>query len=265
MEISELTAMLTDGLPADQAAIVKAAIERDSVKAKAAGLKAQAEFDAIQTRAATLQQELEGTTDKPGSRAYQKWYNENYAAIEKLNKDVAAYDAKHGAGAYQTMISGGGAPPTPSTGGGRVLSEEEVQRLVDKRIQEGYAPRWSDLLTNTGDLVQRHMFAGRKTPIDFTAVSKLAGEKYNGNLSLAYDEYDRPEREKQAKLDEDARVEKRVQDEVAKRQAAIQFPSGADFTPSTLSTRPKTEVDGFDKAKLQHELARDWAKTGQPS
>ena len=139
-------------------------------------------------------------------------------------------------------------------------TEEEIQALVDQRIQQQYSPRWSELLMSTGSLVQRHMLAGRKNPIDFAHVSKVAAEKYNGNLDQAYDEWDKPEKDKELKAAEDARVDQRVKDELAKRGASANFPAAADFTPSAMSTRTKAEQDKYDPQALKNELARGWAE-----
>jgi len=77
MDIKELESWLVEGLDDTSKAAVVAALNRDSVKTKAAGLKQQGEYDAIQRQSAALQAELEGATDKPGTRAYAKWYNDN--------------------------------------------------------------------------------------------------------------------------------------------------------------------------------------------
>ena len=262
MDVQELTNWLTDGLPADQAAIVKAAVERDAVKTKVATVKQASEYAELQTRATSLQQELDdqGTPGqsgyKPGSRAYKKWYDENYAKVQQLAADKAAYEAKYG------KLDGTGVPThTPqSTVTGKTLTAEEVQQLVNTQIQQNYAPKWSELLMSTGSLVQRHMLAGRKNPIDFAVVSDLAAKKYNNNLDLAYDEWDKPERDKETKVATDKEVDRRVQEELQKRNATHQFPAAADFTPSALSSRPKADVDKFDAPTLKQQLAAEWSK-----
>jgi hypothetical protein len=263
MEINDLITMLTEGLDPADAAVVRRSIERDAVKAKATTLKQQSEYDALNSRLTAMQQEMEDQGQpgqagyKAGAKTYAQWYQQNYPKIQKLQDDMAKYQAKFG-----TLE----APTTQQTppAGGKQFTDAEIQALVDQRIQQQYSPRWSELLMNTGDLVQRHMFAGRKTKIDFPTVSKLAAEKYNGNLDQAYDEWDKPEREKELKAAEDARVEQRVKDELAKRGAGANFPAAADFTPSSLSNRTKSEVEKYDPQALKNDLAREWA-TGSVS
>lgn len=258
MEINDLITMLTDGLDPTDAAIVRKAIERDAVKAKAVTLKQQSEYDAINARLIAFQQELEDQGQpgqagyKAGAKTYANWYQQNYPKIQKLQEDKAKYEAKYG-----TLE----APTTQSTTTtvGKQFTDADIQALVDQRIQQQYSPKWSDLLMGTGNLVQKHVLAGRKTPIDFAKVSQLAAEKYNSNLEQAYDEWDKPEREKEMKVAEDARVDQRVKDELAKRGASANFPAAADFTPGALSAHTKAEIEKFDPEAFKREMARDLA------
>jgi len=253
MRIEDLYGWLTEGLPADQAAIVKGAIERDAVKNKVATLKMEQEYNTLTTQIGALTAELDGAPDRPGTRAYAKWYNEHYKTVEALDKFKREYEAKFGAWDPSKVPT---TVPTTSTG----MSKEEIQALIDKstddRIGAKYAPMWDTLLTSTGTLVQKHMLAGRKAAIDFKAVAKLAQEKFAGNLEMAYDEWDKPERDKETKAAEDARVEVRVKEELAKRGATTAFPPAADFTPGGLTPRPKVETDKFDRTAMQNDLAR---------
>lgn len=256
MDINELTAWLTEGLPAEQAAIVKAQIEKDANKTRIVGLKQQKEYGDLETRAATLQAELDGAPDKPGTRAYQKWYTENYTAIQKLQADRAAYEAKYGT--LENPINPTPSPtPNPQPG----LTAADIQREVDKRIMEGYAPKWSELITQSGTVLERHIRSGRKSPIDWKAVSEKAAA-HGGDLNRAYDEWDKPEADKAAAAATEAEVTRRVNDELQKRGASSQFPAGADLTPGTLSSRTKAESDKFDKTALQRDLASTWMSGG---
>lgn len=261
MDIQHLIDMLTEGLPADQVAVVTAAIQRDSVKAKATTLKQQSEYDALNGRLTAMQQELEGdaASGKLGTRAYAKWYQDNQKDVEGLITAQKKYIEKYG------KFEGSFEPPTTTQPVAAALDPATIQRMVDERIQTQYAPRWSGLLESTGNLVQKHMFAGRKTPIDFTAVSKIAQDKYAGNLDQAYDEWDAPERIKVQAADTEKEIKRRVDEEIQKRGVNTNFPGGADFTPSALSARPKTEVDGFDKTALRNNLAKDWMSAGSGS
>jgi hypothetical protein len=247
VEINDLIAMLTEGLPAENAAQVRAAMERDVVKSKVSGLRQQSEYQTLADQQARLQAELEGGPDKPGAKAYQKWYDENFAKIQQMQTAVAAYQEKYGSLEAPTTQQ-------PQPGGGRVPTEEDIQRMVDARIGNQYAPRWSNLLTDTGTIVQKHMFAGRKTPIDFGKLAEIAKNK-NGDLQAAYDEWDKPEREKAEADAREKDVEKRVQERLQKMNVQQQFPSGADMSShGALASRTKSDVDKFDKTSLQKDL-----------
>ena len=259
MEIQELIAMVTEGLPAEQAATVRAAIERDNVKSKVSTIKAQKDFDAIVQEQQRFQQELEGANGQPGSRAYKEWYDKNWKAIEANDLAIKKYEEKNGVGSFARALAGEAVTPPA---GGKTLSEDDIQRMVDARIQGQYAPRWSELLTSTGSIVQKHMFAGRKKPIDFKELSKIAQEKTQGDIDRAYDIWDEPERTAAAKKAEDDRVDQRVKEELQKRGASASFPSGADLTPSTLGVKTKDETSKFDRTNLNRELAQSWMSGG---
>lgn len=250
MDISVLITALTEGLPAEQAAIVKAAIERDQVKTKAGGWKQESDVADLQARSQALQAELEGdaANGKLGAREYQKWYTENSPAIAKLNKDIAAYKAKHG---ELDAAPGNPNPPTPGTPAAG-LSALDIQREVDKRINEQYAPKWGSLLTGVGSVVQKHMLSGRKTEIDFKKLEELAAAR-GGDLMLAYDEYDRPERESTAKAATEAEIERRVKEEIQKRGASSSFPGGADMTPGSLTHR---DSSNFSRSSMMNDLVK---------
>lgn len=255
MDVNEIIAMLTDGLPADQAAIVKGAIERDAVKAKVGGIKAQREFEAIEAQRQQLAAELEGANGQPGSRAYQKWYSDNFKQIEANSMAIKKYDEKHGQGAFATAVEAGGAPPAaPPAGAG--MSKDDIKRLFQEEFKN-VAPNIAGVVKGAGRLVQRHMYAGRKTEIDFETLDKLMGEK-NYTLEQAYDEWDKPEREKVAKATTEAEIERRVKEEVQKRGATSNFPAGADLTPSSLSSRSEADVKAFDRGSLNKSLLEAW-------
>jgi uncharacterized protein YukE len=248
--------MITDGLPADQAAIVKAAIERDAVKTKASTIKAQNEWQSIEQQRAALQDAMEGGPNRPGAKAYQQWYNDNYNKVVELQANLQKYQEKYGPNPDASN------PPNP---GGRTMTPEEIQAEVDKRIRDQYAPLWSNTLTQTGTVVQKHLMAGRKTPIPMSDLGKLASERFNGNLEQAYDEWDKPEREKAFKADQEAEVERRVQERLQQHGAGPSFPGGADMTPSTLGIRTKTDMDKFDPAALKQDLAKTFIEAGKVS
>jgi hypothetical protein len=232
MDANELISMLTEGLTPEQAAAVRSAIERDTVKAKVSSLKAQSEYQALVDKQTQLQAELEGGPDKPGAKAYQKWYDENFAKVQQLQKDKAAYEAKFGA-----LDNPNPNPKNPNpTPGITFKTQEELDqcgaaRAAQGLIQNQYAPMWSKNLVVTGRIVQRHMLAGRKSEVDFDTLGKLAAEKFGGDLESAYAEWDRPEREKIQKADADKEIERRVTEELQKRGASSHYPSGVGLDP----------------------------------
>jgi hypothetical protein len=248
MDVKALIAMLTDGLDPAEAAVVRKAIERDAVKAKASTWKQQEEYQALVDAEAKLKVELEGdkAAGKLGAKEYQKWYTDNAAAIEALKTKAAAYETKYGSLESPTPTP----TPTPT---GRTFTEDDIQKVVDARIQGVYAQNWSKLLKGTGGIIERHMYAKREKPINWDTLETLAA-KYNGNLDQAYEEYDKPERDKaEAKAREDE-VERRVTERIQKMGGNAHFPAAADAGPSALSARTKTEREGFDKTAFQREL-----------
>ncbi len=280
MEISELIQWATEGLDAKDAEVVKKAMEREVVKSKAAGLKAQSEFDAIIAERAALQEELAGnpTEKKVGTREYKNWYEKNAAKAIENDKKIQEFDTKHGEGSFAKALSGElpvGAPPvvagTPLSeaqiqalvdakvaGFKPTLPEADIQKMVDDRFNKQYAPTTANTVVSVANLMQKHMLAGRKTPIDFNKLATMANEKYAGNVDQAYDEWDKPEREKLAAADLEATIERRVNEEIQKRGAQA-VPAGADATPGALSAH-KTDSSAFDRNKLLQEMRMDLSK-----
>lgn len=249
MDLEALISYLTEGLDADQSKAVRDALKNEKVSSKVGGLRQQRELDELQQREATLKAELEGDgAQKLGAKAYKEWYDKNYAAVVKLQQDQAKYIEKYGTLEAPKPQDQQQQQQQQNLQG---LTPEQVQQLVDKRIQEGYAPRWSDLLTSTGSIVQKHMFSGRKAPIDFKKLSEIA-QNFGGDLDRAYDEYDKPEREKAAKEAQDKEIERRVSEELQKRGATQHFPAGADASPGILSRDRDTSK--FDKAAMERDL-----------
>lgn len=248
MTPQELFTYLTDGAGLDEATtkIIMDAAKNEKVAAKAQLLKDQKEYE-------SLVQELDGAAGKPGTRAYAKWYQDNYATIQATV--AAKSDLEKKVTQYQERYGSLEAPTTPPKGT-PVLDDDAITRLVDQRIQTQYGPQWSTLLKSSGKLIERHLKAGRKTDIDWDKIAEVATTK-NGDLVAAYDEWDKPEQEKSAKAAEDVRVETRVQVELQKRQMAEtrkQFPSGADATPSDSPLSRHTGENGkppaYDRSKV---------------
>jgi len=253
MNAKELFEFLTNDAGLDQATVqtIMAAAANEKVGAKAGTLKQQSEYDAIQQKMAALQADYEGSTDKPGAKAYREWYQSNFPKIQSLQQQVSRYQERYGA-LDDAGAPGTGAPvaPAAASGGTVNLSKEQIAQIVNETIQTQYGPRWSNLLTDTGTIVQRHMRAGRKTEIDFKKLGELAEAK-GGNLMAAYEEWDRPEAEATQKAQTEAEINRRVKEEVARRQTQAAFPAGADATPSGSAgiTRAAGEKK-YDRSKV---------------
>ncbi len=254
MTKKELLDYLTDGLDDEQAKYVKDALANEKIASRLTGLKQNKEYDALAAKEAELRAELEGGPEKPGAKAYREWYEKNYAAVQALQTERQALVDKYG-----TLDQPKGAAPVdpkPNASAAAGLTEADIARMVDSRIQTGYSPRWGHLLAGMGTVIQKHFYAGRKTPIDMSKFNELA-EKYvrqdgQPDLDRAYDEYDKPEREAAAKIAQDKLVEQRVNDELMKRGAHSGYPAGADMTPGILSR--DRDSSKFDKAAMERDL-----------
>ncbi len=286
MRPEDLIAMLTQGLDPDIAAKVTAQIQSDAVKTKLAGYKAQSEFDAIITERQKLQAELDGdaAAGKLSARATKDWYEKNSAAVIANDKAIKAFEDKHGAGTFAKLAAGEfqlpAAPGTDQTaaltqeqikamvdaqialGVKPAVAKEDVARIVNETIQTAYAPKWSELIEGNGNVMQKHFFAGRKTPIDFKAVAQIASTK-NKTIEEAYDEWDAPERQKveaatrQAEIDTAVKAERQKwDDERVKENATKMFPAGADASPGSLFKAPAKD---FDMNQLRADMAKDLA------
>lgn len=248
MTAKELFTYLTQDAGFDEATAkaVMAAAENEKVSKRAADFVQKKEYEDLERRAAQLELSYNGTNDKPGALSYQQWYEKNFAAVQKLQADVLKYQERFG--------SLDEAPPEDKgKGKGVQYNPEDVQRIVNETIQQNYAPRWAELLTNTGAIVQKHMRAGRKADIDFKKLEEIAAKK-NGDLMAAYDEYDAPEREAAAKAATDAEIKRRVDEELAKARTNQFFPAGADATPSgssNVSPLSRAKADQkYDRSKV---------------
>ncbi len=254
MDINELIQMVTDGLPAEDAARVRSAIERDTVKTRVSTLKQEREYQALVDKQAQLQQELDGAPDKSvvGAKAYKEWYDKNFTIAQKNYELLTKYVTKYGADPDN--------PAAPAQPGSSGPTEADIIRIVNEKVLPNYVPATAVASALSGQMkvIQKHMLAGRKTPIDVDQVQKLAGTKYNGDLEAAYDEWDKPEREKADKASRDSEVDRRVKEELQKRGASAHFPAGADLTPSSLSQRSKKDLEGFDRTSLTRDLAQTW-------
>ena len=86
-------------------------------------------------------------------------------------------------------------------------------------------------------------------------VSEMAQAK-NMSIEAAYDEWDKPERDKATAAELEATIERRVNEEIQKRGAAA-VPAGADATPGALSAHKG--ADTFDRNALLNDMRKDLA------
>jgi hypothetical protein len=247
MTAKEKLKWLIDDAGLDEAT-AKALLENEKLQKKAGSFVQQDEYDSLQAKAAELELSYNGTKDKPGAAAYQKWYAENFDKVKSYEVALAKYQERFGALDVASADDKG-----KGKGASVGLSDEDLEKKVDNLIQTKYATRWSDLVTNSGTIVQKHIRAGRKTDIDFAKLSEIAQTK-NGNLMDAYDEYDKPEREAAAKAATDAEVERRVNEKLAAARTQQFFPAGADATPSGSGISPlskaKADAPKYDRSKV---------------
>jgi len=294
MDVQVLIDMLTEGLPDDQKAVVTAAIQRDAVKAKAAGIKAQSEYDAIATERARLLAELDGdpAAQRPGSRAYQEWYQKNGAAVVKQAADIKAFEDKYGAGTFEKFAKGEFMPPNSNpdthTSGltaadvdrlvaeklktsGTPLTQADIDAAIVKNFQEKRSGQIANVLKTTGRIIQRHMYAGRKSEVDFDALEKIMDERAKAgrpvDIETAYAEWDKPEAEKVSKAARDKEVadliaaeRKKWDEEQQTKNANNLFPGGADAEPGALSAH--RGADKFDRNALLRDMAKDFTSSG---
>lgn len=208
-------------------AVIESLAKNDKITARLGGLTQKSEYDQLLSRS----QALEAAQSK--SKTYQDWYEKNLPAIQKLQSDVALYQERYG-----TLDE----PVKPQASAG--ISKDDVLKIVQETIGGSYAPQWSNLLEGVGTVVQRHVLAGRKTPIDFKKLTELAGKK-GGDLMLAYDEYDAPERQAADESAREAEIKRRVDEQLKTEKAKLRsFPGdhsanhfNEDDTRSPLTRR----------------------------
>jgi len=148
----ELFTYLTQDAGLDDAtaqAIMKAA-ENEKVSKKATSLIQKEQYDDLERRAAQLELDHNGTKEKPGSKAYREWYDKNYAAVVKLQQDVARYQERFGSLDDPDPNAGKGKGAAAGTN----YTHEDIQKIVKETIGSSYAPIWDQLLTGTATIVQ---------------------------------------------------------------------------------------------------------------
>lgn len=249
MDFNVFIQKLTSGLTPEQASVVRGAIERESVKEYAATLKQQDEYNTLVAQQQTLQAELEGAGGQPGTRAYAEWYKSNYDSIVATQNRIKAYETKYG----NLDAPSPNPTPAPQAGG---LTKEDIAKLVQEQLQ-GSMGGVATTIKTAGKIVQRHMLRGRKNEIDFETIDKMMGEK-SLSLEAAYDEWDKPERDKEQATATENEIKRRVKEELQKSRAAAEFPGSDGGGATVLARRTNAEVEKFDKTSLLRDLANGW-------
>jgi len=201
------------------------------------------EAEQLRKRQAELQAELDGNETQPGTRAYQKWYNEHYRKIQELQTNFARYQERFGPLDETGSASNNG---TASNNGGQ-MTKEEIEQALENRINNVGA-KMTDYLKQTGSILERHIRAGRKRTLEMDKLVQLAVEKHGGSLERAYDEWDQPEALEVSKAQQEAEIKRRVEEELAKRQSAMFVPGSGDGSFGTpRSSGPLTRSVGVQK------------------
>lgn len=252
MTAKELFEYLTQDAGFDEATskAIMAAAGNEKVSKRAADFVQQKEYDALQSKAAELEMSYNGTKDKPGAKAYQEWYSKNAAAIQKLQTDVARYQERYGDLEDPSGNFNKGGKDGKPAGGGGTMTKEEIAATVREVISGGYDAQWSNLITGAGTILEKHLRSKRDTPIDWNKLGEIAKAK-NGDLTAAYDEWDKPAAEAAAKAAQEAEIDRRVKEKLAQQQTNSFFPAGADASPSSVSPLSRAKSDQkYDRSKV---------------
>lgn len=239
MTIQDFEAMLRDSGVDDAA--VKALVANEKVAARATSLRQGTEYSTLEQRALELEQKLNGANGKPGAKSYEDWYQKNFAQIQKLQADTAKYQERYGS-------LDEAAPPQQQPAG---MSAADIKKMVADSLADSfrstYAPQVVSAMTGIGGVVEKHMRRGRKENIDWKKLDELAATT-NGDISAAYDIYDKPNTD----ADVEASVQKRIDAAVKEKLAAAgvsRFPAGADGAPSSRSPLASAGEAGAGAAK----------------
>lgn len=234
MTVDELIANLE--LDKETADLVRAKVKAEKV----ASIKAAKELEDLQRRSQELEAELVGD-GKKGARNYKQWYDENFPKIQKLQSDYAKYVERYGAIDPTTQ------PTTqPTTTNPSSVTKEDFDKTMS-----GFTGQWSSLLKGSGKILERHIRSGRTNEIDWDKLSEIAATK-GGDLIAAYDEWDKPEREKSDRAAREKEINAEVEKRLKARQTDSFFPS-TEVTPSNgISPLSKDRGDApkYDRSKV---------------
>jgi hypothetical protein len=262
MTKDELLAYLAEGT--DEATKMKLTeIFADSrVASRTSTLRQQSELDALQSKRQELEDALDAVDKNPdGSikqfKGYRAWYNAMWPKIQEQNAREQKYIEKYGT-LENPKVPEGTVPPPASQ-----LTDEDLDRRFDKRFSEQYASRIAGVIKTSTRLAQRHLLAGRKTEIDMDAIEELMQKRPGLSVEDAYNEWIKPEVEKETKLATEAEIQRRVDEKLQQLGSTGKgFPGGADMSTSGPFSR-HADADKFDVNGLKDELARDLYKSVQ--
>jgi hypothetical protein len=237
MTVKEICDQL--GLDTETAKLVMAQAKAE----KAEALKQAGEFEALSQRATALEAELVAD-GKTGARNYKAWYDSNYPKIQKLQADFVKYQERYGSLEAPTTV------PNTTTTDTRTFTTDDIKAAANELIQQQYAPQWSNLLKGSGKIIEKHLRAQRKNEIDWDKLSEIAATK-GGDLTAAYDEWDKPERDKYDATAREAEIQRRVNDEMKKRNTQTFFPGNAEPS-SGLSplSKDRDSAPKYDRSKV---------------
>lgn len=232
MTIQDFEQMLRDSGVDD--ASIKSLIANDKVQSKATSLRHQSEYQALES-------------DYGEAKIYADWYKKNEAKLLQL---FEAEKARLAQGEQQQQEQ-----QNQQNQQQTAMSRADIEKLINERAtelyQKTYAPQIVGLTTGIGTVVEQHMRRGRKDKIDWKKLDELAA-KTHGDISQAYEEYDRPNLEKDHEAAFNARVEKEVKEKLA-AAGVNRFPAGADAQPSNsspLSARANPGEKTYDRSKV---------------
>jgi len=208
--------------------------KNDKIAAKAATFANRSELEQIETQKKTLEASYAKASN------YEKWYGENYPLIEKLQRERALYEERYGA-----LDAAGGTGGNGGNGAAAGMTQADIDKLLTERLEK-LTGHMSNTLIAVQKVTERHVRRGRKDELDWAKLQELATSKTGGNIEAAYEEWDTPNKEAEAKLATDKEIERRVNEELAKRATQFSFPAGADGGGSS-SPSPLTRSRGTDK------------------
>lgn len=236
MTVDELIANLE--LDKETADLVRAKVKAEKV----ASIKAAKELEDLQRRSQELEAELVGD-GKKGARNYKQWYDENFPKIQKLQSDYAKYVERYGA--IDPNANPNPANPNPNPASPNAVSKEDFDKTMN-----GFTGQWSSLLKGSGKILERHIRSGRTNEIDWDKLSELAATK-GGDLIAAYDEWDKPEREKSDRAAREKEINAEVEKRLKARQTDSFFPSTEQVSTgvSPLS-KDRGDAPKYDRSKV---------------